>query len=82
MEKKHFGLGTVCCKEATGDPIARARVVVVATGTPVSAESGPVGPLGRWGAPPAGWGSLKRRGQNEQISNPKGAHDVFSIRDG
>ena len=60
MEKKHFGLGTVCCKEATGDPIARARVVVVATGTPVSAESGPAGPWGRWAAPPAGWESLKQ----------------------
>ena len=60
MEKKHFGLGTVCCKEAIaiGDSNAGVRVVVVATGTPVSAESGPVGPWGRWAAPPAGWESL------------------------
>ena len=58
MEKKHFGLGTVSCKEAIGDSNAGVRVVVVATGTPVSAESGPVGPWGRWAAPPAGWESL------------------------
>ena len=60
VEEKHFGLGTVCCKEAIGDSIARVRVVVVATGTPVSAESGPAGPWGRWAAPPVGWESLKQ----------------------
>ena len=65
VEKKHFGLGTVCCKEAIGDSNEGVRVVVVATGTPVSAESGPVGPWGRLAAPPAGWENLEQKEQNQ-----------------
>ena len=52
----------LCCKEAGG-----VGVDVVATGTPVSAESGPVGPWGRWAEPPVGWGSLKKRDHIEFI---------------